>query len=303
MAEIIGDTMDLSEFLEDKVEGRNIRPADYWAADLHNYFHGENIIQGAKLPWEKTHDNIRLRLGEVSLWMGQNGHGKSLITSLVSLSLCMQGFKVCVASMEMKPPSTLARMARQATGTNTPITTQLDEFNRWSSGLLWLYDKRGQIDWETMLAVIRYGQHHFGIQHFFIDSLMKCVKGEDDYNGQKDFVNALCSVAQDLNIHIHLVHHVKKPSDGESRVPGKYDAKGSGSIVDQVDNVFGVWRNKAKEDERRERGATDESKADQLVICDKQRNGEWEGKIALWYDAASFQYRGEYEDLRRVKHF
>lgn len=303
MTQVFGETIDLSDFLEEKVEGRNIRPADYWAEPLENYFYGDNIVKGAMLPWEKTHANIRLRGGEVSLWMGQNGHGKSLITSLVSLNLCAQGFKVCVASMEMKPPATLARMARQATGTNLPSKSSLCEFNEWTSGLLWLYDKRGQLDWQTMIAVIKYGVHHFGIQHFFVDSLMKCVKGEDDYNGQKDFTNALCSAAQDLDIHIHLIHHVKKPSEGESKVPGKYDAKGSGSIVDQVDNVFGIWRNKNKEDDRREFGRTDETKVDQLVICDKQRNGEWEGKVGLWYDPASFQYRSDYEDLRRIKYF
>ena len=303
MTQVFGETIDLSEFLEEKIEGRNIRPADYWADALENYFYGDNTAKGATLPWEKTHLNIRLRAGEVSLWMGQNGHGKSLVTSQVALNLCLQGFKVCVASMEMKPAATLARMARQATGTNQPSKCNLDEFNDWSRGLLWLYDKRGQVDWETMVAVIRYGQHHFDIQHFFVDSMMKCVKGEDDYNGQKDFTNALCSVAQDLDIHIHLIHHVKKPAEGEAKLPSKYDAKGSGSIVDQVDNVFGVWRNKKKEDDRREFGRTDETKVDQLVICDKQRNGEWEGKIGLWYDQQSFQYRSDYDDLRRTKYF
>ncbi|MGE9120733.1 hypothetical protein, partial [Escherichia coli] len=29
---------------------------------------------------------------------------------------------------------------------------------------------------------------------------------------------------------------------------------------------------------------------DQLLICDKQRNGDWEGKISLWYHPSSRQY-------------
>ena len=75
---------------------------------------------------------------------------------------------------------------------------------------------------------------------------MKCVSGEDDYNAQKNFVDALCSVARDLNIHIHLVHHIRKLSS-EAQLPDKTDVKGSGSITDQVDNLLMVWRNKAKE--------------------------------------------------------
>ncbi len=29
-----------------------------------------------------------------------------------------------------------------------------------------------------------------------------------------------------------------------------------------------------------------------MLICDKQRNGEWEGRIALWYDKDSQQFVG-----------
>ena len=112
---------------------------------------------------------------------------------------------------------------------------------------------------------------------------MKCVRGEDDYNGQKEFVNALCAVAQDTGIHIHLVHHTAKPKMGDS-IPGRYDAKGSGSISDQVDNVCGIWRNR---EEKKQADAPD-----CVLNFDKQRNGEWDGKIALWFDPTSFQYRG-----------
>jgi twinkle protein len=27
-----------------------------------------------------------------------------------------------------------------------------------------------------------------------------------------------------------------------------------------------------------------------MVICDKQRNGEWEGRIGLWYLPAAMQF-------------
>ena len=70
----------------------------------------------------------------------------------------------------------------------------------------------------------------------------------------------------------------------ESHKPNKYDYKGTGAITDQVDNVISVWRNKVKE-KKREAGARDYSvdDPDALLICDKQRNGEWEGNIGLWF--------------------
>ena len=302
MTQIISDTCDFSEFLVEKNEGENIRPAEFWRAQVHQVFRGGGHLEGAALPWNKTDNDIRLRQGEVSLWHGQTSHGKSLVTSQVAVSLCSQGYRVCIASMEMNPAKTLARMNRQAFGTNQPDTELIDAFHDWTDEKLWLYDRRGTIEWEKMLAVIRYSVDKFEIQHFFVDSLMKCVRGEDDYNGQKNFLNGLCNIAQDLGIHIHLVHHTKKPMNGEASVPGKYDAKGSGSIVDQVDNVFAVWRNKAKENDRKEKNFVDETKPDQLIICDKQRNGEWEGKVGLWFDPASFQYRGDYQNLNRTNY-
>ena len=69
--------------------------------------------------------------------------------------------------------------------------------------------------------------------------------------------------------------------------------KGSGAITDQVDNVIAVWRNKPKERKRDEGLLTEEAdvkEPDCLLICDKQRNGEWEGSIGLWFERDSQQF-------------
>ena len=31
---------------------------------------------------------------------------------------------------------------------------------------------------------------------------------------------------------------------------------------------------------------------DMFIICDKQREGEWEGAIGLWFDESSLQFMG-----------
>jgi len=277
-------SIDLSDYLEEKHDGENVRPAEFFRELTLSAFQGGGKETGCTLPWEKTHDDVRVRPGEVTMWHGQNFSGKSMLTGQVAIDLCSQGQRVCIASMEMLPQRTLQRMCRQATGENMPDVVKINSFHDWIESKVWLYDKRGSMDWKRMVAVIRYSVDKFGIQHFFIDSLMKCVRGEDDYNGQKDFVNALCAVAQDTGVHVHLVHHTAKPKMGDT-VPGRYDAKGSGSISDQVDNVVGIWRNR---DDKRS-----PEQPDCVLNVDKQRNGEWDGKINLWFDHASFQYRGE----------
>jgi twinkle protein len=49
---------------------------------------------------------------------------------------------------------------------------------------LWLYDQQGTVTSQQVIAVSRYSALVLGVQHIFIDSLMKCVAGEDYYNAQ-----------------------------------------------------------------------------------------------------------------------
>jgi twinkle protein len=309
MAEMIGfDDIDFAAYERETEASQNIKPASLWVKELIERIKSPIKQIRSVMPWRKTHLQIQFRPGEVTVWGGANGQGKSLVTGQVSLSLCSQGEKVCVASFEMKPMKTLERMARQwsADNVNDPafigngdairrFIDLYEQFSDWTDGKLWLYDQQGTVTAKQVCAVARFCAKEKGITHFVIDSLMKCVASEDDYNGQKQFVDELCAIARDHNIHIHLVHHVKKPPD-ENHKPGKYDFKGTGAITDQVDNVIAVWRNKAKEKKREAGQAVADGEPDALLICDKQRNGEWEGNIGLWFDRNSMQYVGNFGD-------
>jgi twinkle protein len=303
MAEMImADDIDFSFYEHETDAKQKVKPASLWVRELIERINNPKKEIRSVMPWRKTHTQVQFRLGEVTVWGGANGQGKSLVTGQVMLSLCSQDEKVCVASFEMKPIKTLERMARQWSGYNVndpafqgdrdaqkQFIDLYEQFSDWTDGKLWLYDQQGTANTKQVCAVVRYCAKEKGITHFVIDSLMKCVSGEDDYNQQKSFVDELTAIARDHNIHIHLVHHVKKPAD-ENHKPGKYDFKGTGAITDQVDNVIAVWRNKAKEKNREAGKLVSDQEPDALLICDKQRNGEWEGQIGLWFDRNSLQY-------------
>jgi twinkle protein len=175
---------------------------------------------------------------------------------------------------------------------------QYKEFRDWTDPRLWVYDQQGTVEWKKVCAVARYCAKELGTTHFFIDNLMKCVAGEDDYNGQKAFIDELCSIARDsVTMHIHIVHHIKKPAT-EDQKPTKYDFKGTGAITDQVDNVIAVWRNKKKEKAKQDGKPMADTEPDTMLIVDKQRNGEgWEGWIGLWYHQQSQQFLpGPYDE-------
>lgn len=264
----------------------------------------ENYLSTAKdtkilLPWTKTHDSFAFRSGEVTVYAGSNGGGKSLLTGQIALHLVKQGQKVCIASFEMKPIKTLERMLRQFAGeyVDDPlasdreayITKLLGRLEKYTADSLYLYDQQGTTSPDKVIAMSRYCAMELGVQHIFIDSLMKTVKNEDDFNGQKNFIDELTALARDHNVHIHLVHHIRKQASDEV-TPNKNDLKGSGSISDQVDNVFLVWRNKKKENQRNRGEQIDETQGDTFLMNEKQRNGEAQEWYQLWYHAPSQQF-------------
>jgi twinkle protein len=189
-------------------------------------------------------------------------------------------------------------MTRQASGTRIPDPEFIREFLTIMGQGLYLYDHQGMVDRHKLEAAIRYASQEKGCKHFVIDSLMKCGIAEDDYNAQKDFVDQLCTVAKDTGTHIHLVAHSRKGKD-EMTPPGKHDIRGGASISDQADNIIIVWRNKVKEDGINQ-GKANHSDPDAVAICCKQRNGEWEGALPLFFDPDSQQLtetQGDVMDL------
>jgi twinkle protein len=309
MVSFIDDSIDFSAYMRDTDAKTKVKPASDFVLDAKARLRSKAKAKRTFLPWPKCNEMFEFRRGEVTVWAGQNGHGKTGVTTQVALSLVGQGEKVCIASFEMKPVATVSSMTRMFAGTN-PFSPEyqedsgiamldqlFDEFGEWTQGRMWLYDQTGTAQSAMVIGMIKYCANELGITHVFVDSLMKCVRDEDDYNGQKFFVDQLCAAAKDFDIHIHLVHHLKKPSK-EGDIPDKHDTKGSGSITDQVDNLFMVWRNKPKEDAWRAKGdmSAKKSEPDCYLLCRKQRTYEGtsdgEPTIALWRDRDSSQFVG-----------
>lgn len=301
------DDIDFLPYAKEKDEQAKVKNASTYSAALKEKLRQKQAENPIVLPWSMVQKDFAFRPGEMTLWAGQNGSGKSLVTSQLALSLIGQGQKVTIASFEMKPVNTLQRMARQWIGMN-PMAPEFqsaeghkqmddlyDQFAGWISGKLWLYDQMGAVQKELVIGMCRYSAKELGVHHIFVDNLATCVMGEDDMSGQKDFVADLMTIARDYNIHMHLIHHLRKPMN-EYAIPNKYDTKGSGAIVDLVDNMFMVWRNKEKEDDMKDVGhmSTKKDDPDQLLLCRKQRNydGSENGEptIKLFFHKDAQQY-------------
>lgn len=292
------DQIDFEQYLKLTEAHMKVKDASVFIDELKEDLANPVVIKKVGMPWSKTINEFDFRSGEVTLYAGTNGSGKSLITGQIALGLIKQDQKVCIMSFEMKPKRTILRMTRQFSGTDldNPILKNKLEINNqylerlktFSTGKLWLYDQQGTTNSGQVIAVARYCAVELGITHIFVDSLMKCVRGEDDYNAQKAFVDELTALARDHNVHIHLIHHIRKLSSEEVK-PNKNDIKGTGAIADQVDNVLLMFRNKAKERKIRN-NETVENLPDAMLMCEKQRNGEVEDWYNLYYHKDSQQF-------------
>ncbi len=271
-------------------------PSSFLDGVLHEFFPAAEDVM-ASTPWGKVGSRIVFRPGDVSLWTGINGHGKSLVLGYVILFLASKGIESCIASMEMPPRKTLVRMLRQAGALAKPSEGYIRHMMDWLEGRIWLFDVQGTAKADRMLEVFAYATRRYNIRVFIIDSLLKCGFDEEDYDGQKKFMDRLTDFAIKYHAHVHLVAHARKGRD-EYAPPRKMDVRGTGALTDLAANVLIVWRNKAKEEKMaradREGVPADEATIndrDCVLIVDKQRdvNG-WEGEVALWFDPESLQF-------------
>lgn len=290
MMAYLNDTMiDLQEYMDYSTTFDRVREKSDIAKELKERVANRlSGFGGDKMPWSGDSEKMKFRPSELTIWAGVNGQGKSLIMGQVILNFIEQGKKALVVSLEMPAASTLDRMLCQWTGRNSPNEYQIDEFLRWKMDHLYLFDFVGSIDQFKVVALCRYAKS-IGCDHIIIDSLAKCTGAEDNYAEQKSIINSLAEVAKEVKIHVHLVHHARKGGDESKRI-NKFDVKGSGVLVDLADNLILVSRNKEKEAQTKITGIKDNTIPDQFLDVAKQRHGNWEGLIDLWFDTKTFTY-------------
>jgi len=281
---------------------QELRSASEFYDEIHAKFYPDGGVEaGLHLPFFDS-EKLVLRPAELSIWNGVNGHGKSQAVGQIVLEAMRDGSRCCVASMEFKPEMLLWRITTQAAGLNgdsPPSPEFIREITNWYQRRLWMFGVVGSANWERLLEVFQYAAKRYGCNIFVVDSLLKCGIDEDDYNGQKRFVEALCDFKNTHDCHVLLVTHSRK-GDGEFKPTGKMDVRGSGTITDLCDTLVNVWRNKPKEKEINSSDAEIRDKAadkpDSIWSVQKQRNGNgWEGGRGLWFHPPSMQFlRGQH---------
>lgn len=193
-------------------------------------------------------------LGQVSVWSGLNGSGKSAFLNQQVLEYIKQGYKVMLFSGELMDYSIKNIMYRLIAGRE--YLTQNDNktyyylkneglkslIDGYISDNLYVYNNRYGTKPQEIIETIRYAREKYGVSIIILDNLMTMNLKEfsvNKYEAQSEFAKRIANLAKELQIHIHIVMHPTKTT-GFLR---KNDISGSADLSNAVDNVFIVHRN------------------------------------------------------------
>lgn len=276
------------------------RASDYADKVIHLFWPAEEERVGFTVPYRKLSDRLVFRPGELTLWSGAAGAGKSQILTDCIPHWVQQGGRVCLASLEMKGEQSLRRLCKQTGGLERPAGQYIKRILSWLDQGLLLYEKVGKEGVDSILGVFDYARSKYGCDIFIVDSLMRLGIASDDYVGQEKAIFGIIDWTVKHSIHTHMVAHARKGEKGQG-APETEDVKGAMEIGANAFNIVTVWRNRRHEDELSNSKLTDEEKAalnqkpGVILNVAKQRNGDFEGKIGLWFDQDTYRYASSWD--------
>lgn len=295
---------DFHEAIENakQIEPDELRPVSSYKKEVWEALNPSEKQLGVPFLLEELKWNIRK--GELTIWTGINGHGKSECLYNTCVHLAHNGVRSCIASFEIPPAKTIRSLVTQSLGVGKVEAPSFESSLSWLDQYFWIIDHYGPVQWAKLLELMQYARRRHNVTNFVIDSLMFCGVNEDDLDGQKRFVTSLASFCKDNDCHIHLVAHARK-GQNESEAPGKMDIKGSGAITDAAHNVITVFRN-VKKDEALSK-ASDEKDVHAYqkaqhhmesgrVIISKQRETGVIGWAKFFYDVDCRQFKRAHQE-------
>lgn len=198
--------------------------------------------------------------GELSIWTGKRGEGKSTLLSQIIPEAVAIGRRVCVYSGEMQAVRFKSILYQQIAGSrNIYIKTDqytgkeiylvnkdaAERISKWINNRVFITDikQASAHDEDNIIDLFTYAYMKYRCRVFIIDNIMTtALKNEakmGQWRAQSLFVSRLTAFAQRYDVHVHLVSHPRKTKDGNFESD---DVSGTSDITNKADNVFRVGR-------------------------------------------------------------
>ena len=200
-------------------------------------------------------------LGDLSVWTGERGRGKSTLLGQLLLEAIDQGSTVCAYSGELPAwrfkywtmlqaagPGRLVLQTDKASGRQVPAVPPAVAglIDAWWDKRFFLDDleAEGAHDEEKILRNFEYAVRRYGASVFLVDNIMTARfhtnREADYYRAQANFVARLKAFAKRHSAHVHVVAHPRKLDRSRTRKPDADDVGGSGDVTNLADNVFAL---------------------------------------------------------------
>ncbi len=281
-----------------------LRNAGYFTDAVIEHFHPLNPHnKGVPLPWDRLQGSLILDYGATSVLAGWNSCGKSTMIGHIINHAAACGIKTTIASLEFRSSRYFSWLTRQCTHKPMPEPEDIRKAMDWMSDSMWAFDSPGEAKIEKILEVFSYAHSRYGTRLFILDNFSKLsLPGADENRAQKEAITKITEFALATNTHVLVAAHSRKKFNENEQV-GKLDIKGSGALTDLVDIVLLLHRNKKKENALRDPRKMAElelaeqvdihEQPDAFLTCEKNRHGEDEPHLHLWFDKASHLYTEE----------
>lgn len=216
--------------------------------------------------WEKTRDrlnradrllgspfflrqlNFQFCPHEVTLWLGNIGHGKTSILFNQICSDAARGSMSMVASFEQSSAMSIANMLVQFTADNDiGGKTWCREAYDALMDRVKFFDSMRKANPRDLITTMTLAYQKLGVRTFVIDNIMTLDVDRQDNTRQAEVADIFRVFVATYPVHLHLVAHPRKPSAQDAnKPPNTADIMGAQEWGAMAQNIICVWRDIAK---------------------------------------------------------
>ncbi len=190
---------------------------------------------------------------EISLWSGKNGSAKTTILNQLGLNACQDGFRVLVFSGELTHQRIKGWVHLQAAGRQFTKPTEYEnlfsvpqsignKIDKWLKDKMFIYNNKYGNEYNQLLLDIEEAVDKYKIDMVVLDNVMAIDFDDlsfDKNNAQKKAFLGIHKLAEDKDIHIHIVAHPRKSIS----FLRKADISGTADMTNIAENVLICHRN------------------------------------------------------------
>lgn len=195
------------------------------------------------------------RPGELTVFTGPTGSGKTTVLSQLSLDLCMQGVQTLWGSFEIRNSRLGLVMAQQMAGSSLLdenskyIPSELAKASEKLARLpLYFLDFFGSTDMSIILGNMVEAVKTRNVQHILLDNLQFILSEQymhkfDKFDLSDKTVSALRGFCNVFNVHVTLVVHPRKEDDNTQL--GISSLSGTAKVSQEADNIIILQSNQS----------------------------------------------------------